>query len=185
VIFGGFSADAVAERNNDAQRQAGHHRRRRLAAASGAAEQNVDAALTKSPTSKKCIVYKPLQPTRGDEAGPRRVWHELMPARAPIAPPRPLDSEHPPFILYYQRKHREAQGRSPHQCRYLLGVSTSHRWVFDLKEDDTYWCTADIGWITGHSYMVCGPLCNGATVVLYEGAPDTPQKDRFWSIIEK
>jgi acetyl-CoA synthetase len=112
-------------------------------------------------------------------------WHELAADASPDCPAAPFDSEHPLFILYTSGSTGKPKGVLHTTAGYLLGTSLTHKWVFDLKEDDTYWCTADVGWVTGHSYIVYGPLANGATVVMYEGAPNHPREDRFWDIIEK
>src|SRR4051812_17308194 len=100
-------------------------------------------------------------------------------------PAEPLPSEHPLFVLYTSGSTGKPKGILHSSAGYLLGAALTHEWVFDLKENDVYWCTADIGWVTGHSYIVYGPLCNGATVVMYEGAPNHPREDRFWEIIAK
>src|SRR5690242_12912289 len=112
-------------------------------------------------------------------------WHELMADAPGDCPATPLDSEHPLYILYTSGSTGKPKGVLHTTAGYLLGVSLTHKWVFDLREEDTYWCTADIGWVTGHSYIVYGPLCNGATSVMYEGAPNHPREDRFWEIIAK
>jgi acetyl-CoA synthetase len=186
VIFGGFSADAVADRNNDAQARmvitadAGWRRGKPVPL-----KANVDAALAKSPTVEKCIVYNRVnQPV---EMKPCRDlwWHELMADASADCPAEPFDSEHPLYILYTSGSTGKPKGVLHTSAGYLLGVSYTHRLVFDLKEEDVYWCTADCGWVTGHSYVVYGPLCNGATTVMYEGAPNHPREDRFWEIIEK
>src|SRR5207302_942595 len=98
-------------------------------------------------------------------------------------PAEPLDSEHPLFILYTSGSTGKPKGVLHTTAGYLLGVSLTHQWVFDLREEDTYWCTADIGWVTGHSYIIYGPLANGATTMMYEGAPNYPHEDRFWALI--
>lgn len=186
VIFGGFSADAVADRNNDAQARMvitadGGWRRGKIVPL----KQNVDAALEKSPTVEKCIVFNRCSHAVTMKSGRDLWWHELMAQASADCPAVPLDSEHPLFILYTSGSTGKPKGVLHTTAGYLLGTSLTHRWVFDLREEDTYWCTADVGWVTGHSYIVYGPLANGATVVMYEGAPNHPREDRFWSIIEK
>jgi acetyl-CoA synthetase len=186
IIFGGFSAEAVADRNNDAKARLvitadGGWRRGKVVAL----KQNVDAALDKSPTVEKCIVFNRCNQQVNMKPGRDLWWHELLANAADQCPAAELDSEHPLFILYTSGSTGKPKGVLHTTAGYLLGVSATHRWVFDIKEEDTYWCTADIGWVTGHSYIVYGPLCNGATTMMYEGAPDFPQKDRFWSLVEK
>ncbi len=186
VVFGGFSADAVADRNNDAQASLlitadGGWRRGKVVPL----KQNVDGALAKSPTVKKCVVYNRCNQAVEMRPGRDLWWHELMADASADCPAVPLDSEHPLYILYTSGSTGKPKGVLHTTAGYLLGTALTHRWVFDLKEDDTYWCTADIGWVTGHSYIVYGPLANGATTVMYEGAPNHPREDRFWSIIEK
>jgi acetyl-CoA synthetase len=186
VIFGGFSAEAVADRNNDARARLvvtadGGWRRGKIVPL----KQNVDAALAKSPTVEKCIVFNRCNQEAQMQPGRDLWWHELMADASADCPAEPLDSEHPLYILYTSGSTGKPKGVLHSTAGYLLGTSLSHRWVFDLREEDTYWCTADIGWVTGHSYIVYGPLCNGATTLMYEGAPNHPREDRFWSIIEK
>ncbi|MFM7152460.1 MAG: acetate--CoA ligase, partial [Gemmataceae bacterium] len=186
VVFGGFSADAVADRNNDAKAKMiitadGGWRRGKVVPL----KANVDAALEKSPTVEKCIVLNRCHHPVSMVAGRDMWWHDLMEKAATEHNAQPFDSEHPLFILYTSGSTGKPKGVLHTSAGYLLGVSYTHRLVFDLKEDDKYWCTADCGWITGHSYVVYGPLCNGATTVMYEGAPNHPKEDRFWEIIEK
>jgi acetyl-CoA synthetase len=186
VVFGGFSADAVADRNNDAKAKLlvtadGGWRRGKIIPL----KQNVDMALAKSPTVEQCVVLNRCHQQVDMKPGRDFWWHDLMAGAAPDCPAEPLDSEHPLYILYTSGSTGKPKGVLHTTAGYLLGTSLTHRWVFDLKEDDTFWCTADIGWVTGHSYIVYGPLCNGATTVMYEGAPNHPREDRFWSIIEK
>jgi acetyl-CoA synthetase len=186
IIFGGFSADAVADRNNDAKAKVvvtadGGWRRGREVPLKAA----VDASLEKSPTVEKVVV---VRRTGGEvDMLPDRDfwWHELMESVTADCDAVPVDSEHPLFILYTSGSTGKPKGVLHTTAGYLLGATMTSRWVFDLKEDDTYWCTADIGWITGHSYICYGPLSNGATVVMYEGAPNWPDEGRFWEIIEK
>jgi acetyl-CoA synthetase len=186
VVFGGFSADAVAERNNDAKARLlitadGGWRRGKVIPL----KQNVDAALEKSPTIEKCIVFNRCNQVIEMKAGRDLWWHDLMANASADCPPAPLDSEHPLFILYTSGSTGKPKGVLHTSAGYLLGVSYTHRLVFDLREEDVFWCTADCGWVTGHSYVVYGPLCNGATTLMYEGAPNHPREDRFWDIIEK
>jgi acetyl-CoA synthetase len=186
VVFGGFSAEAVADRNNDAQAKLvvtadGGWRRGKVVPL----KQSVDAALAKSPTVEKCVVYNRCNQRVDMKPGRDYWWHELMAGASADCPAEPVDSEHPLFLLYTSGSTGKPKGILHTTAGYLLGTSLTHKWVFDLREEDTYWCTADIGWVTGHSYIVYGPLANGATSVMYEGAPNHPREDRFWSIIEK
>jgi acetyl-CoA synthetase len=186
IVFGGFSAEAVADRNNDAKAKViitadGGWRRGKITPL----KINVDDALERSPTVQTCIVYNRCNSTTPMKTGRDFWWHELMAEASADCPAEPLDSEHPLFILYTSGSTGKPKGILHTTAGYLLGVSCSHHWVFDLKDDDTYWCTADIGWVTGHSYITYGPLANGATSVMYEGAPNHPREDRFWSMIEK
>jgi acetyl-CoA synthetase len=186
VIFGGFSADAVADRNNDAKARLvitadGGWRRGKVVPL----KQNVDAALTRSSTVEKCIVFNRCNQPIEMKGGRDFWWHELMASASADCPAEPFDSEHPLYVLYTSGSTGKPKGVLHTSAGYLLGVSYTHRLVFDLKEEDVYWCTADCGWVTGHSYIVYGPLCNGATTMMYEGAPNHPREDRFWALIEK
>jgi acetyl-CoA synthetase len=186
VIFGGFSDTAVADRNNDAKAKLvitadGSWRRGKIVPL----KANVDAALEKSPTVEKCIVFNRANQQVNMKAGRDLWWHEIVANEPADCECYHLDSEHPLFILYTSGSTGKPKGVLHTTAGYLLGTSLTHKWVFDLKEDDTYWCTADVGWVTGHSYIVYGPLANGATCVMYEGAPNHPREDRFWEIIAK
>lgn len=186
IIFGGFSADAVADRNNDAQAKL-------IVTADGSwrrgkeipLKQAVDQSLEKSPTVQRVVVVRrtgmPVQMVPDRDYW----WHELMSDVSSDCDPVPLDAEHPLFILYTSGSTGKPKGVLHTTAGYLLGTMMTAKWVFDLKDEDTYWCTADIGWVTGHSYIVYGPLANGATTVMYEGAPNWPHDGRFWEIIEK
>jgi acetyl-CoA synthetase len=187
VVFGGFSADAVADRNNDAKAKLiitadiGWRRGNAIQL-----KQNVDEALAKSPTVEKCVVFNRARNTSVHMKPGRDIWwHDLMSDVSANCPAEHLDSEHPLFILYTSGSTGKPKGVLHTTGGYLLGASLTHRWVFDIRDDDIYWCTADVGWVTGHSYIVYGPLANAATVVMYEGAPNHPKEDRFWSIIAK
>jgi acetyl-CoA synthetase len=188
VVFGGFSAEALASRNNDAKAKLvitadGSYRRGHVVPL----KKNVDDALTHSPTVEKILV---LQRTRQAHSSPRVQgrdydWHELMQQQSDVCPPEELDSEHPLFLLYTSGSTGQPKGILHTTGGFLLGVAMTFAEVFDHREDDVYWCTADVGWVTGHSYVVYGPLANAATVVMYEGAPNHPDASRFWQIIEK
>jgi acetyl-CoA synthetase len=186
VIFGGFSADAVADRNNDAQAKMvitadGGYRRGKVVPL----KANVDAALAKSPTVQTCVVVNRCGLPIEMEADRDYWYHNLMKESSADCPAEPLPSEHPLFVLYTSGSTGKPKGILHTTAGYLLGCALTHEWIFDIKEEDTYWCTADVGWVTGHSYIVYGPLANGATTVMYEGAPNHPKEDRFWQIIEK
>ena len=186
IIFGGFSSDAVADRNNDAQAKLvvtadGGWRRGKVVPLKAA----VDESLEKSPSVEKVVIVK----RTGNDVTmvPDRDywWDDLMADASGDCPAEELDSEHPLFILYTSGSTGKPKGVLHTTAGYLLGATMTSRWVFDLKDEDTYWCTADIGWITGHSYIVYGPLSNGATTVMYEGAPNWPDEGRFWELVEK
>ena len=186
VIFGGFSSEAIADRNNDAQAKvqitadAGWRRGSELPL-----KATVDAALAKSPTVEKCIVLRRTGSEVEMVPGRDYWWDELMDQASADCPAAQLDSEHPLFILYTSGSTGKPKGIKHTTAGYNLYTKITSRWVFDLKEDDVYWCTADCGWITGHSYIVYGPLSNGSTVVMYEGAPNWPDEGRFWEIVER
>ena len=185
VVFGGFSSEALRDRMNDAQASVvvtadGGYRRGAIVPL----KSNVDGAVTETPTVKHVVVVRRTAETVPMHAGRDHWWHELMDGASPECPAVPLDSEHPLFILYTSGTTGKPKGVVHTTGGYLLHAAQSSQWVFDLKEEDTYWCTADIGWVTGHSYVVYGILANGATSVMYEGAPNHPEPDRLWKIID-
>ncbi|MFP6693095.1 MAG: acetate--CoA ligase, partial [Pirellulales bacterium] len=186
VIFGGFSAEAIAERNNDAQAKlqitadAGWRRGKQLPL-----KETVDEALNKSPTVEKCVVLRRTGADVEMLKGRDFWWDELMDEASADCPALPVDSENPLFILYTSGSTGKPKGILHTTAGYSLYTKMTSRWVFDLQDEDIYWCTADCGWITGHSYIVYGPLANGATVVMYEGAPNWPDEGRFWEIVER
>jgi len=186
VIFGGFSAEAIADRNNDAGAKLvitadGGWRRGQVLPL----KATVDEALAKSPTVRHCIVLKRIGQGVPMTAGRDHWWHDLVSQAPDDCPATPLDSEAPLFILYTSGSTGKPKGIKHSTAGYNLYTKATFEWVFDYREDDLFWCTADCGWVTGHSYIVYGPLSSGATVLMYEGAPNWPAEDRFWDIIER
>jgi len=186
VVFGGFSADALRDRTNDAQAvavitQDGAFRRGteiRL-------KSSVDEALKEAPSVRNVIVFRRSGTQVNMEPGRDYWWHELVKAASEKCPAEPLDSEHILFTLYTSGTTGKPRGVVHTTGGYMVYVYLRTRYVFDLADEDTYWCTADIGWVTGHSYILYGPLLNGATSLMYEGAPNYPNPDRFWEIVER
>ena len=186
VVFGGFSSTALVDRINDAQCKAvitadGGWRRGNEVKLKAA----VDEALKETPSVKSCVVVRRTGSKIHLESGRDHWWHELMEAVEMNCPAEELDSEHPLFILYTSGTTGKPKGILHTTGGYLLQAHLTTKWIFDIKDEDIYWCTADIGWVTGHSYVVYGPLSNGATALMYEGAPNWPEPDRFWDIIER
>jgi acetyl-CoA synthetase len=189
VVFGGFSAESLRDRINDAQASLlitadGGYRRGQLVPL----KQMADEALASTPSIKHVIV---VQRGAGDafpvhiKEGRDHWYHRLMQDAPAACAPEPMDAEDMLYILYTSGTTGKPKGIVHTTGGYLTGVYATTKWVFDLRDEDVYWCTADIGWVTGHSYVVYGPLANGATVLMYEGAPDWPQKDRFWELVER
>ncbi|MDZ4695653.1 MAG: acetate--CoA ligase, partial [Deltaproteobacteria bacterium] len=186
VVFGGFSSESLRDRINDCGAKVvvtadGGYRRGKVIGL----KENVDRALAQTPSVEKCVVVEraknPIEMTGG-----RDVWyHDAVRDQPTHFPAASLPAEQLLFILYTSGTTGKPKGIEHTTAGYLLGTAITSKYVFDLREDDIYWCTADIGWITGHSYMVYGLFANGATVLMYEGAPDAPAKDRFWDIIER
>jgi acetyl-CoA synthetase len=188
VVFAGFSAEALSGRINDAEAKLvitadGSYRRGKAMPLKAA----VDDAVGQSPTIEHVLMVRRL----GDAAPETTLvdgrdvwWHDIVGRQAADCPPLPLDSEHMLYLLYTSGSTAKPKGITHTTAGYLVGTSYSHRQIFDLKPDDVYWCAADVGWVTGHSYIVYGPLANATTGIMYEGSPDTPAWDRWWQIIE-
>ncbi|HVH31165.1 MAG TPA: acetate--CoA ligase [bacterium] len=188
VVFGGFSAEALRDRINDGQAKVlvtadGGWRRGNIVPL----KRNVDEALTETPTIENVVIVKRV----GEAAqihvqeGRDHWWHRLMAEASPVCEAVPLDSEEMLYLLYTSGTTGKPKGIMHTTGGYMVGTYQTMKWIFDLAPDDVFWCTADIGWVTGHSYIVYGPLANGATTVMYEGTADYPDKDRNWAIVEK
>ena len=185
VVFGGFSSEALADRINDAGAKVlitadGGWRRGRQVGL----KHHADEAMASSPTISACIVVDRLGGGVHMVEGRDHWWHDLVDRQDDRCDPVPLDSEHMLYLLYTSGTTAKPKGIIHTTAGYLLGTSFTHEAVFDIKPDDVYWCAADIGWVTGHSYIVFGPLANATTSIIYEGAPDTPAWDRWWRIVE-
>lgn len=186
VIFAGFSAEAIADRNNDASAKLqitsdGAYRRGKVLPL----KETVDQALEKSPTVEKCVVLRRTNTDIKMVENRDVWWHEAMEEASADCPAEPFESENTLFILYTSGSTGKPKGIRHTTAGYNLFAKMTFRWVFDHQPEDIYWCTADCGWITGHSYIVYGPMSNGATTVMYEGAPNHPAEDRFWALVEK
>ncbi len=185
VIFGGFSAQSIADRLEDSQANAiitadGGWRRGSVVPL----KANVDEAIQGKEGVSTVVVLKRCENEVAMEGGRDIWWHDLVADQETVCEPEAVDSEHPLFILYTSGSTGKPKGILHTTGGYLTGASTTFRYIFDHHEGDVYWCTADVGWITGHSYIVYGPLVEGATQVMYEGAPNFPDWSRFWEIIE-
>ncbi|HUQ20164.1 MAG TPA: AMP-binding protein, partial [Gemmatimonadaceae bacterium] len=195
VVFGGFSPESLRDRIIDAECKLlitadGSYRRGAVVAL----KRNADLALEETPSIEKVVVVQRWRVAEGAKGAGieapmtegRDIWyHDLVANVAGDCPPEEMDAEDVLFILYTSGTTGKPKGIVHTTGGYLTGAASSTKIVFDLRDDDVFWCTADIGWVTGHSYLVYGPLANGATCVMYEGAPDSPGKDRFWDICQR
>jgi acetyl-CoA synthetase len=186
VVFGGFSADALAGRIRDAEARVlvtadGGYRKGNVVQL----KRNADDAVAQSSTIEKVLVVRRTGHDVPWTAERDVWWHELVGRQRASCDPEPVDSEHMLYLLYTSGTTAKPKGIVHTTAGYLAGVMATHKTIFDVKDDDVYWCAADIGWVTGHSYIVFAPLANGTTGILYEGTPDFPDKDRWWSIVAK
>ena len=186
VVFGGFSAEALAGRIRDSEAKVlvtadGGYRKGNVVPL----KRNADDAVAQSSSIEKVLVVKRTAQEVPWTAGRDVWWHEVVGVQKTVCPPEPVDAEHMLYLLYTSGTTAKPKGIVHTTAGYLTGVMATHKMIFDIKDDDVYWCAADIGWVTGHSYIVFAPLANGTTGVMYEGVPDFPDKDRWWQIIEK
>ncbi|MGH2535038.1 MAG: acetate--CoA ligase [Thermomicrobiales bacterium] len=186
VVFGGFSAESLADRINDAEAKVlitadGGYRRGSVVDL----KANVDTALANTHSIEKVLIAQRTDHGATMVAGRDVWWHDAVAGQSTDCEPEKMESEDLLYLLYTSGTTAKPKGIIHTTGGYLLGCAATHKWVFDVKEDDVYWCAADVGWVTGHSYIVYGPLANGSTGVMYEGTPDYPAWDRWWEIVER
>jgi acetyl-CoA synthetase len=186
VVFGGFSAEALAGRIADSEAKVvitadGGYRKGNVVAL----KKNADDAVAQTTTVEKMLVVRRTKQEVSWTEGRDVWWHELVAKQTADCPAEPVDAEHMLYLLYTSGTTAKPKGIVHTTGGYLAGVAATTKLIFDVKDNDVFWCAADVGWVTGHSYIVFGPLANGVTGVMYEGTPDFPDKDRWWSIIEK
>ncbi len=184
VVFGGFSAEALSGRIRDSEAKLlitadGGYRKGNVVPL----KKNADDAIAQSSTIEHVLVVRRTRAEVPWSSGRDIWWHERVAAQEPNCPAEPLESEHMLYLLYTSGTTAKPKGIVHTTAGYLAGVAATHKMIFDIKDDDVYWCAADIGWVTGHSYIVFAPLANGTTGVIYEGTPDYPDRDRWWSIV--
>jgi len=186
VVFGGFSAEALAGRINDSAAKVvitadGGYRKGNVVPL----KKNADDAIAQTKTVERTLVVRRTNTEIPWDSKRDVWWHEIVDRQKADCPAEQVDSEHMLYLLYTSGTTAKPKGIVHTTAGYLIGTATTHKYIFDVKDDDVYWCAADIGWVTGHSYIVFGPLANATTGVMYEGTPDFPDKDRWWQIIEK
>ena len=187
VIFGGFSAESIRDRLDDSQSKVmitadGGYRRGNILNLKEIADESLEGASS----VERVVVVRRTGHADDRMTADRDVWwHDLVADQPLTCEPEPMDSEDMLYLLYTSGTTGKPKGIVHTSAGYLLGTYATAKWIFDLKENDVYWCTADLGWVTGHSYILYGPMANGATTVMYEGSPDYPDRDRFWAIVAK
>ena len=186
VVFGGFSAESLKDRINDAEATVlitadGGYRRGQIVPL----KESADTALTECPTIQHVVTVRRTGGEHTFTPGRDHWYHELIAEQPAECPPEEMDAEDFLYLLYTSGTTGKPKGIAHTTGGYMTQVAATHRMIFDIHEDDVFWCAADIGWVTGHSYIVYGPLANHTTGIIYEGAPDWPDKDRLWSIAEK